>query len=332
MKRRRSTTTTSHSLSLSKRQKRNNVFIDEIRKHNGDRNLSRMVDNTIDDISKALECACKAGNQDMLEILYGYKLFDSHDIDNAVSGGHYHLVEYILESGVRKYDESDMSHACGIGDVTLVNIFRRYCKKHNIKRNGDNLIYACKRGHVEIVKMLLKDGYDPDGSFTSRHSRPIIHAINNGHADVVRLLLAAGASNAARSRAYESPLYISYRRGNRDVVKALLDRGADITHTLVNACRDGDIDIVKMLLATGSQCYNRPYLRDTNCLKIAYLKGHIDICYLLLAAGRHTKYALPGLMRDVQQYVISMLKPIGLPDVLARNIVLPFILGGCDVS
>ena len=60
------------------------------------------------------------------------------------------------------------------------------------------LVYAANGGHVEIVRLLLDRGVDPNGAGESGIT-PLVGAALKGAAPVVRLLLDAGADPHARS-------------------------------------------------------------------------------------------------------------------------------------
>ncbi len=58
------------------------------------------------------------------------------------------------------------------------------------------LCFACDRGHVEIVKLLLERGANPEVKDTFYSATPLTWAQSNGHHELMTLLLAAGASGA----------------------------------------------------------------------------------------------------------------------------------------
>jgi len=60
---------------------------------------------------------------------------------------------------------------------------------------------------------------------------PLIHACQMGHEDVVKLLIDSGANVNAESSTKRSVLWLACFRGNGDIIKLLLDNGADIGKT-----------------------------------------------------------------------------------------------------
>jgi ankyrin repeat protein len=60
-------------------------------------------------------------------------------------------------------------------------------------------------------------------------STALHHAAWRGHADVVKLLLQAGADVNAKTRSNsETPLHLAAMHGHTDVIQLLLQAGADV--------------------------------------------------------------------------------------------------------
>ena len=89
------------------------------------------------------------------------------------------------------------------------------------------LLDATKRGDVAAVRLLLKDGADPNlaqgDGLTALHV-----AAEEGYLEIVELLLGAGAKIEAKTRIGEyTPLHLAGGAGQARVVRALLKAGGD---------------------------------------------------------------------------------------------------------
>lgn len=96
------------------------------------------------------------------------------------------------------------------------------------------LMYACARGHVEVVDMLLAHGADATrgnalGSDGGMKMTPLVYAAGAGHVTVVKRLLKhpGVALNEKNANGVECclPLVLACRNGHAAVAKSLLEVG-----------------------------------------------------------------------------------------------------------
>jgi ankyrin repeat protein len=132
------------------------------------------------------------------------------------------------------------------------------------------------------VKVLLERGAAPDIT-NYVGATPLLYAV--GNVESVRALLeAAGAVNKA-SKFGTTPLVAAARYPvSSDVVRLLLERGADArsrTNALREAGSAGDVASFNMLLATG--------IRPGNVIQPAMM-GHLEILEAALAAGADLQF------------------------------------------
>ena len=150
------------------------------------------------------------------------------------------------------------------------------------------LIEASELGHAEVVKLLLSAGANVSSIYwddCGEHSALSIAAVN-GHLEVSRLLLAAGAD----ANQY-APILGAVRQGDTDMVKLLVENGAEVnchpdpdrprTTPLTEAVALGLEDMVDYLLKHGALMGGT----GKRLLSIAIRTGHERIAQILRNAG-----------------------------------------------
>ncbi|PMD55240.1 uncharacterized protein K444DRAFT_508926, partial [Hyaloscypha bicolor E] len=84
--------------------------------------------------------------------------------------------------------------------------------------NRTPLLWAAKRGHEGIVKLLLEKGANADAADGGGWT-PLLWASEGGHVDVVKLLLKKGANVDAADRTGRTPLHWASEGGHVDTAK-----------------------------------------------------------------------------------------------------------------
>jgi len=125
------------------------------------------------------------------------------------------------------------------------------------KKGMTPLEWAARRGHNDVVKVLLENNADVNASRHTDGVTALYIAAQNGHAEVVEMLLAnKGEVNASRTDTGITALYIATRRGYAEIVKLLLASDADVNASLArdgstplhDAAWKGNVELVKLLL------------------------------------------------------------------------------------
>lgn len=95
-----------------------------------------------------------------------------------------------------EYDESALNLAVRLNMVDVVSVLlKNGADTMHISRDDrrNPLACACSEQNINIVKMLLENGADPN-SFVDRYCGPLYYAVNKDNPGIVRLLLQHGAN------------------------------------------------------------------------------------------------------------------------------------------
>jgi ankyrin repeat protein len=156
-----------------------------------------------------------------------------------------------------------------------------------------SLADAARRGDLDTVKALLKDGADvnaPEGDgMTALH-----WAAERGDLELTNLLLYGGANVRAVTRiGLYTPLHIAARAGNAPVVRALVAAGADVAALsspsgvtpLHLAAAAGSVDAITALLDRKADVNAREHEWQQTPLIFAAASNRVETIKVLLARG-----------------------------------------------
>ncbi|XP_070541710.1 protein fem-1 homolog B-like [Ptychodera flava] len=173
---------------------------------------------------------------------------------------------------------------------------------------GDRVFNAAKDGKaITLGALLLDKSPEEIASVLSEvheHSgqkcTPLVLAARNGHDGVVKLLLEQYNADVEQEGIVKfsgyviegaSALWCAAGAGHYDVVKILVEHGANVNHTTVTnstplraACFDGRLDIVSYLIEHKADI-SIANKYDNTCLMIACYKGHRAVVKYLLEHG-----------------------------------------------
>ncbi|KAL8792427.1 MAG: hypothetical protein Q9195_004960 [Heterodermia aff. obscurata] len=134
--------------------------------------------------------------------------------------------------------------------------------EHDIKvdpdddyRYGSALGAAARRGHADIVRLLLKNGWDANRKIKTYKS-PLVAAATYGHAEVVQVLQAQEFEYTQELdyTSKKQALEIASKNGRTVVVELLLDRWPNLRHQKAfhDAASYGRDDVLELLVKRGT--------------------------------------------------------------------------------
>ncbi|XP_012926606.1 ankyrin repeat and KH domain-containing protein 1 isoform X9 [Heterocephalus glaber] len=217
----------------------------------------------------------------------------------ACSAGYYELAQVLLamhanvEDRGNKGDITPLMAASSGGYLDIVKLLLLHDADVNSQSATGNtaLTYACAGGFVDIVKVLLNEGANIEDHNENGHT-PLMEAASAGHVEVARILLDHGAGINTHSNEFkESALTLACYKGHLDMVRFLLEAGADQEHktdemhtALMEACMDGHVEVARLLLDSGAQV-NMPADSFESPLTLAACGGHVELAALLIERG-----------------------------------------------
>nr|XP_056713374.1 ankyrin repeat domain-containing protein 17 [Euleptes europaea] len=217
----------------------------------------------------------------------------------ACSAGYYELAQVLLamhanvEDRGLKGDVTPLMAAANGGHVQIVKLLLAHGAEVNAQSSTGNtaLTHACAGGHVDIVKALLESGASVEDHNENGHT-PLMEAGSAGHVAVARVLLENGAGINTHSNEFkESALTLACYKGHLEMVRFLLEAGADQEHktdemhtALMEACMDGHVEVARLLLDSGAQV-NMPADSFESPLTLVACGGHVELAALLIERG-----------------------------------------------
>ncbi|KAH8742671.1 putative ankyrin repeat-containing protein [Diaporthe sp. PMI_573] len=193
--------------------------------------------------------------------------------------------ESLLERVLHLYDMQDAPFQ------NWILIFWKTLHRYH-ERSGVNSVHlAALNGHNGVIGNLLHADTGVLNVQDCRGQTPLIWGCREGHNEIVKILLDKGAAVNAQGGFYGNALQAACFGGYIDIVEMLLDNGADVNaqgdiygNALQAACSQGHIEIVKMLLDKSADV-NTQDRQSRNALQAACSGGHNEIVKVLLDNG-----------------------------------------------
>jgi hypothetical protein len=167
--------------------------------------------------------------------------------------------------------------------LLLISLFPIIVIAQNL---NDDLIAAARKSNVEAVKELLAKGADPNAK-TPYGATPLFFACDRGNLEIVTILVERGADVNVRDTFYNSTAVgWAVSKNHVAIVKLLLEKGANSKQIVMrSAIGEAKPDIVKMLLDMGG--FKPEELTDF--LTGAERSKRVEIAEMLKKAGAQPK-------------------------------------------
>ena len=153
---------------------------------------------------------------------------------------------------------------------------------------GSSLLFACMGGCLDVVKMLVQAGAELRVTDNHYGRTCLITAAKKGRTETVRYLVGLGQVDVDQADGnHNTALHVAVEKNHADVVRVLIDAGADIEKPyeggspLLFACMGGCLDVVKMLVQSGAKLHVTDHYGRT-CLITAAEGGHTEIVRYLV--------------------------------------------------
>ena len=169
-----------------------------------------------------------------------------------------------------------------------------------VRGHGDSALFtAVRNDDVELVRLLLGSGADPNqvamGGWTPS-TRAVVHASRPGRdaaAEILRLLLAAGGRLGLREAVMLGDVDLARRLLDADpAIDVSGDAGLSYSYPfLMVAASFGRLDMVRFLLDRGADVHGTDDDVHYTALCVAASAGYVDIAALLLDRGADPDHA-----------------------------------------
>ncbi|KAL5610415.1 hypothetical protein FOBRF1_006532 [Fusarium oxysporum] len=160
----------------------------------------------------------------------------------------------------------------------------------SVKPKHTPVSWACEEGHLAIAAFLLDQGAQVGVD-------DLVKLVRNGNIEVVKMLLEKGADAAAVTKDGRTPLHEALKNGHSQIAKVLIEKGADArtadnygSTPLYLALQNGHLEIAKVLIEKGADARAANDYGSTP-LHLASQNGHLEIAKVLIEKGADVRAA-----------------------------------------
>jgi len=204
-----------------------------------------------------------------------------HWVDHA----QFEDVSQHIQDGMERLFDRDKPHfAAWVWVYDIDDPFGLYMyHTHPEKPNASPLYYAVLCGFYDMTERLIISFPQDVNSRGGQHATPLHAALRKERVDITQLLLGHGAD--VNSKGYEdrTPLHIALQWGDVGIIQAHTRDKFDWT-SLHLASRRSHLDVLRLLLDRGADA-NAQTSHEMTPLHFAACNGHFQIAEVLLAHG-----------------------------------------------
>jgi ankyrin repeat protein len=200
----------------------------------------------------------------------------------AISQGKVALTRILLDAGARPDPPTYEGAGESANPIILKLLRTRFGKL-----GPTTLVGAADRGHIGLLRELLREGIDPNtrgvhgdtvlAMVANEPGLDFIETEGTKRLEALRALLDHGANVNGRSAAGRTALMEAAKWGNLEMVRLLVGRGADVNSTdrfgstaLMEAAGEGQLETVRYLLSQGARLDALDHVGDSILTRAVY--------------------------------------------------------------
>ncbi len=236
-----------------------NIALDQAVRSNKLPLVQSVLINPSQDINptNAIALAVSNENLDMVKLLVENKANPTDGMSKAVSTENILITQYLIRQGAQSENPDLIKEAVKKENIELSKVL---IEQGNAKVD-DAIIEASITGNAQITKYLLEKGARAQIAFES--------AMETKNEEVILLLM------NQISQFSNAHLTTAARKGNKQVVKKLLEKNLDPSLALINAVNYRKTEVIKLLLENGA-------IPEPNLLKTAVSFNYFEGIEVLL--------------------------------------------------
>lgn len=187
--------------------------------------------------------------------------------DLAIAHGNQDLLNYLFELAMKEFSYGEF-------------IYGRKTLPKDLSQRRILHLAILYRQPLATIDLIIKQGVDIDSTDADGHTA-LTYAVQYADPEVVELIIASGAN--VNKQALLSPLFLACQRGNLEIVKHLLDHGAQVNSSfspLCTAIKYKHKSVINALIAANATI-NQIGVDGQSPLETAAIVGDSDTINLL---------------------------------------------------